>query len=90
MKVTEKYRIIADKLKAIAHPVRLCIVKGLIGESCNVMGMQDCLHIPQSTISQHLGRLKASGIIKGERLGTEIIYKVVDEDIKRVIDGLKL
>ena len=76
-------------LKALAHPVRLCIVKGLIGKGkCNVSYMQECLNIPQSTISQHIGKLKAVGIIKGNRNGLEINYYVANEDAKKVINAL--
>ena len=54
----------AELLKILGHPVRLCIVNGLITKECNVTGIQECLGLPQSTISQHLGILKAHGIIK--------------------------
>lgn len=74
----------AELLKALAHPIRLCIVKGLISnEGCNVTHMQNCLNMPQSTISQHIAKLKSAGIIKGQRNGLEITYCVVD---KKVID----
>jgi len=80
----------AEVLKAIAHPVRLCIVKNLIEvNSCNVYTMQSCLDMPQSTVSQHLAKLKSAGIIEGERNGVEIIYKVVNDEVKRVIDAIK-
>jgi DNA-binding transcriptional ArsR family regulator len=75
----------AELLKILGHPVRLCIVNGLITKECNVTGIQDCLKLPQSTISQHLGILKANGIIKGRRNGLEIIYSVVDEDVIRLV-----
>ncbi|MCR6513802.1 MAG: ArsR/SmtB family transcription factor [Clostridium sp.] len=78
----------ADFLKVLAHPVRLCIVRGLLDKgSCNVGFMQDCLGMPQSTISQHLQKLRSVGIIEGERIGLEVIYKVKD---KRVIDIIKI
>ncbi|HEX2953538.1 MAG TPA: metalloregulator ArsR/SmtB family transcription factor, partial [Bacillota bacterium] len=52
----------AELLKSIAHPIRLCIVKGLIEQGeCNVNTMQDCLQIPQSTLSQHLAKLRDLG-----------------------------
>ncbi|WDV46750.1 metalloregulator ArsR/SmtB family transcription factor [Clostridiaceae bacterium M8S5] len=79
----------AEILKAIGHPIRLCIIKGLLEHSgCNVSFMQNCLKAPQSTISQHIAKLKAAGILKGERNGVEIRYKVVDEDVKRIIEIL--
>jgi len=77
----------AEILKAIAHPVRLCIVKNLIDiNSCNVSTMQSCLDMPQSTVSQHLAKLKSAGIIEGERNGVEIIYKVVNDQVRKVIE----
>ena len=71
----EKFEQKAEILKAIAHPVRLCILRGLFndGES-NVGKMTTCLDIPQATVSQHLAKMKAVGIIKGRRKGTQVIY----------------
>jgi len=83
----DKYIEIAEILKVLAHPVRLCIVKGLIenGE-CNVTHMQSCLDTPQSTTSQHLQKLRAAGIVEGKRNGLEINYRVCND---RVIDIIK-
>lgn len=78
----------AEKLKAISHPHRLCIIKGLMDNSCNVTKIQECLKLPQSTVSQHLSKLKAAGIIEGKRSGLEICYKVVDEDAIAVVKKL--
>jgi DNA-binding transcriptional ArsR family regulator len=75
----------ANILKALAHPHRLCIVKGLIENKCNVMKIQECMMLPQSTISQHLAKLKAAGIIDGERKGLEVCYSVTDEDVINII-----
>lgn len=78
---TKKLDIQVEKLKAISHPHRLCIIKGLIDNSCNVSKIQECLQLPQSTVSQHLSKLKAAGIVKGDRNGLEIRYSVVDEEV---------
>lgn len=79
----------AEILKVLAHPVRLCIAKGLIENGrCNVSHMQSCLEMPQSTVSQHIQKLKASGIITGERTGLEINYEVKDEKIKKLIKAI--
>ncbi|WP_038069566.1 MULTISPECIES: ArsR/SmtB family transcription factor [Thermoanaerobacterium] len=83
----KKYETIAEKLKAIAHPYRLCIVRGLLSGECNVSTIQECLNLPQSTVSQHISKLKSAGIIEGKRNGLEICYRVVDNDI---INAVKL
>ncbi len=78
----------SEKLKAMAHPHRLCILKGLAENKCNVSKIQECLGLPQSTVSQHLAKLRAAGLIKGERNGQEICYKVADEEVKSIIGTL--
>ena len=79
----------SELLKALAHPVRLCIAKGLLDAgSSNVSSMQNCLDMPQSTISQHVSKLKSAGIIKGERNGLEIIYRVSNDKVKDIIKAL--
>jgi len=83
----EKYGHMAEVLKALGHPVRLCIIRGLVDtKGCNVNHMTDCLQLPQSTVSQHLQKLKSSGIIEGKRNGTEITYFVKDELVNQIIE----
>ncbi|WP_218059084.1 ArsR/SmtB family transcription factor [Orenia metallireducens] len=90
--ITKEMEILESKakvLKALSHPIRLCIVKGLMKEEgCNVSKMQSCLEIPQSTLSQHLAKLRNLGILEGERNGIEINYYVIDEDAKKVVKAL--
>ncbi len=78
----EKYNEISELLKTIAHPVRICIIRGLMEKGeCNVTYMQSCLGTPQSTVSQHIQKLKAAGIIEGRRNGLEIYYRVKHDKI---------
>ena len=84
-KIKEKAKL----LKAISHPIRLCVVKGLMeSEGYNVSKMQTCLDIPQSTLSQHLTKLKDLNIIEGKRNGVEIKYYVKNEEIKNIINTI--
>ena len=72
----------ANLLKAISHPARLCIVKGLIKDGpSNVSNMHVCLELAQSTVSQHLA--------KGERNGTEIIYSIDNDFIAEIVGIMK-
>ncbi len=90
--ITNEMENLKDKseiLKALAHPIRLCIVKGLMkDEGCNVSKMQNCLDIPQSTLSQHLAKLRNLGILEGDRNGVEINYYVINDDAKKLINAL--
>ncbi|KEJ04163.1 transcriptional regulator [Clostridium botulinum A2B7 92] len=81
-----KYNDIAELLKVLSHPVRICIVKGLLEKGeCNVSHMQNCLDMPQSTISQHLQKLKSAGIIEGYRNGLQINYHVSNKKVEQLI-----
>ena len=73
------YDSMAGKLKVLGHPIRLCIVNGLSKKSCHVKQICEDLGIPQPVISMHLSKLKAAGIVSGERHGSQISYRVEDK-----------
>ena len=84
-----EYEEIAELLKVMAHPVRLCIIKGLIDKGeCNVTHMQNCLNKPQSTVSQHLQKLRSAGIIESRRDGLEIYYRMINPKVKNIMSQL--
>ena len=85
----DKYNEIAELLKVIAHPIRLCIVDGLLEKGeCNVSFIQNCLNAPQSTISQHLQKLRVSGIVESRREGVEIYYSVANKELAYLVREL--
>jgi len=76
----------SEIFKQMGHPSRLCILVNLmVHKESNVSNMQNCLSEPQSTVSQHLAKLKSAGLITGERNGTEIIYRVSNNQVKSII-----
>ena len=85
----ELYEEKSERLKALAHPLRLQIVRGLLVGGChNVRCMEAGTGQSQSTISQHLMRLKAAGIVKCERVGNEVFYDVADPNAAAVVAAL--
>ncbi len=80
----------ADLFKALGHPSRLCILYNLIEQKeGTVSEMQSCLNEPQSTVSQHVAKLRTLGIIRGDRNGTEINYKIVNEKVVEILKILR-
>ncbi len=76
----------SEMLKVIAHPMRLCILNCLMTtEDCNVTTLTRKMETPQSTISQHLSKLKSHNIIEGTRNGVEVQYNVIDDDVKALM-----
>ncbi|HAM63898.1 MAG: transcriptional regulator [Firmicutes bacterium GWF2_51_9] len=87
MEFNEKlYTQKSDLLKVLAHPIRLCIVRGLLDHgSCNVSHMEGCLNVSQSAISQHLAKLKSAGVLSVKRSGNTNYYELVNPEVVRVI-----
>ena len=79
----------AALLKALSHPLRLRIVRGLLKCGCRNVGcMEANTGQSQSCISQHLMRLKAAGIVRSARSGNEVYYEIADPEIAAVISAL--
>ena len=66
---------VAERLKALGHPVRLAIVRALAEQSCCCCA-DVCSRLPlaQSTVSQHLKVLKEAGLIRFRRDGVRSSY----------------
>lgn len=79
----------AELIKAIAHPIRLCMVKNLIANhGANVSTIQGCLGASQSSVSQHLAKLKSLKIVEARREGKEMFYYVTSEEVCRIVEVL--
>ncbi len=71
----------AQFAKALAHPVRLTILKYLSNQSCCfTTDLVEVLPLAQSTISQHLKALKDAGLIQGEINPPKIKYCINREN----------
>ena len=71
----------SELLKALAHPVRLRMVEGLLNRECHVDKIVKALNLPQSTVSQHLSVLKNRGIVQIRKEGVKTCYRVADRKI---------
>jgi DNA-binding transcriptional ArsR family regulator len=79
----------AEVLKALGHPIRFCIVEGLVNGEQNVATMVHCTGVPQPTVSQHLNILKAAGILEAVRSGNQMLYSVVNPEAKKIVLAIK-
>jgi DNA-binding transcriptional ArsR family regulator len=78
----------SELLKALAHPVRLRMTQGLLGRECHVDKMVKALKLPQSTVSQHLGVLKAAGVVVIRKEGVKTCYRVLDPKVTKLLKVL--
>ncbi|HDR7891156.1 TPA: winged helix-turn-helix transcriptional regulator [Bacillus toyonensis] len=72
-------------LKIMAHPIRLRIVNELSKHNTfNVSQLTKILEIPQSSVSQHLSKMKGK-VLKAERKGLEIYYSIRNNKAKQIV-----
>lgn len=84
----QAYRVQARIFKALAHPVRLCILNALREEGQYVCHLVILLGRSQPNISQHLTILRAAGLVVDEREGNNILYRLNDGRLLRLLDLL--
>ena len=71
----ERLEIAANMLKAMAHPMRIAILKHLEGgKKLTVTEIHEHLKIEQSTTSHHLGILKDKGVLCSQCEGKNTFY----------------
>ncbi|MFC4603124.1 ArsR/SmtB family transcription factor [Rhodococcus kronopolitis] len=74
-----------DLLRALAAPVRIAIVLQLRHTQRCVHELVEALDVTQPLISQHLRILKAAGVVRGERNGREVFYRLVDDHLAHIV-----
>lgn len=81
------YRSQADRLKAMAHPLRLQILDALRREPECVCHLSAALDKPQPYVSQQLAILRNAGVIVDEREGANVYYRLAGPEIARQIEA---
>lgn len=74
--------LLARRIRALAHPARLAILKAL-GErdQCHCGEIVRALPLAQSTVSEHLRVLKEAGLIRGQISGPRSCYCIDREAV---------
>ncbi len=74
---------------ALAHPLRLKILRKLRDGPCCVCKIIPNVGAEQSNVSHHLAILKNAGIVRCQKKGLEVWYEVTDQRIFEIIDTLE-
>lgn len=79
------FKIKADFLKALAHPVRLQVIERLKHGEASVGRLVKELGVEQSSLSRHLGVLRELGVLEARQEKTTVYYNLYDHDIFKVL-----
>ena len=75
-------------LKALAHPTRLHILDLIRDDHPCVKALEEVLGIAQPNISQHLSLLRNMGIVKAEREGNQVCYRINNQTVVKLLDAM--
>ncbi|HAM35126.1 MAG TPA: ArsR family transcriptional regulator [Elusimicrobia bacterium] len=79
------FKIKADILKSLAHPVRLEIIERLKNREASVGQMVKTIGVGQSGLSKHLSILRMAGLVSSRQVRVTVFYSVRDRDIFKVL-----
>ncbi len=82
---------VSEMFKALGDPIRLEIVRLLVGKELCVCDILAAFQVSQPTISHHLKVLKYAGIVEDSRDGRWIYYRLnaaALAEMKQVVDEL--
>ena len=71
---------LAARFRALSDPTRVAIVNRLAStEECCVCDLTAAFDLSQPTISHHMGKLKAAGVIESSKRGIWAYYRIRDD-----------
>ena len=76
---------LSEFFKIFGDTTRLRILDVLLNKDMNVTEIANLLNKSQSSISHQLKNLRASNLVRTEKVGQSVIYSISDEHIKIIM-----
>jgi len=74
----------SQTLSSLANITRLKLLICLSEGKKNVTELIEKCTLSQSAVSQHLEKLRSSGIVKSEKVGKEVYYTLVNPEVAKL------
>ena len=75
----------AEVLRHLADPTRLHLLLLLAQGPQDVNSLTAAVDASRSSVSQHLGRLRLAGLVRGRRDGRHMYYSLTSDHIERLV-----
>ncbi len=79
----------ADICSALADPSRIMLLYSLAEKSMNVSDLANEIGISQPAASRHLKLLRERGLVRAERQGASVEYRLTDPRLIEALDLLR-
>lgn len=78
----------AQLAQALADPLRLTVLRHLMGGPATVAELVSLTGATQSNISNHLALLRAQNFVEADRAGRQMIYRIADPTVAQLVESL--
>ncbi|MDX1519034.1 MAG: metalloregulator ArsR/SmtB family transcription factor [Gammaproteobacteria bacterium] len=85
----ESMKQAAECLKCIAHPQRLRIIEILLSGEYSVDSIARLCSLTQPATSGHLRLMEGKGLLKSERRGRTVFYRVSEPHLENIIECIR-
>lgn len=75
-------------LTAMANPKRLLVLCNLLEGEKSVGTLADAVGLAQAALSQHLGKMRALGLVETRRDGQTIYYRLASDAVRAILETL--
>jgi DNA-binding transcriptional ArsR family regulator len=82
----EQAHLAAESFRMLADPTRVKILWALLQGESSVACLAELVGAAPTAVSQHLAKLRLSGLVKGRREGTFVYYSAADVHVRNLLD----
>lgn len=72
-------------LGMLADPTRLRLMLALLDAESDVTALTERVAAARPAVSQHLGKLRLSGLVVSRRDGRRVLYSLADQHVRRLV-----
>ena len=79
----------ARVIRILGHPLRLRLLERMENGEVNVTELVHASGATQALVSQHLGIMRAEGVVGTRRDGGRIFYRITEPKVHRILDCIR-
>jgi DNA-binding transcriptional ArsR family regulator len=77
-------------LKLLANGKRLMILCNIVKEAKSVGELAELVGLSQSSLSQHLAKMRTQGLVEADKRGKEVYYRINNPEVEAILSTLYL
>jgi DNA-binding transcriptional ArsR family regulator len=81
----EQVHLAAESFRLLADPTRIKILWALLQGESSVACLAELVGAAPTAVSQHLAKLRMSGLVRGRREGTFVYYTAADVHVRNLL-----